>query len=100
MTQIASGEAAGNFERKDFMLSEAVAIKRTLERAKKAAVKERMVATRASPGKLPELAKGAARDQAAALTGCSARTMDKAIVAIIVDAGRARQPSPARVCLW
>ena len=73
------GEYAENVERKDFTLSEAVAIKRALEPAERAAAKERMVAAHASPGKLPELGtKGNSSDKAAKATGRKRRSLDKA----------------------
>src|SRR5579872_6516277 len=85
--KIARGEAAENFERKDFTPSEAVAIKRVLEPEMKAAAKERQVqgGKHKGGGKLPPAAKGKTRDKVAALTGRTARTLDKA-EAIIVAA--------------
>jgi N6-adenosine-specific RNA methylase IME4 len=73
------GEAAENFERKDFTWSEAVAIKRALEPAIREAAKERQgTRTDLHPGKLPQGAKGRARDQVAVLTGRKARSLNKA----------------------
>ena len=51
---VVRGEFAENTCRKDFTLSEAVAIKRALEPLEKAKAKERMVAAHASPEKFSE----------------------------------------------
>ena len=55
LAEIARGEAAEIFQRKDFTHSEAVAIKEALEPEIKAAAKERMISAHASGGKLPQL---------------------------------------------
>jgi N6-adenosine-specific RNA methylase IME4/ParB-like chromosome segregation protein Spo0J len=82
---IARGEFAENMDRKDFTLSEAVAIKRALEPLEKAAAKERQGArTDKHPGKLPTGSKGRAADKAAKATGMARRTLEKAEA--IVDA--------------
>src|SRR5258706_16376445 len=71
---VVKGEFAENTERKDFTLSEAVAIKRVLEPLEKAAAKERQAAGlkqgKNAPrvGKLPERDKGRAADKAAKAT--------------------------------
>src|SRR5262245_5831894 len=54
LDNIARGEFAENAVRKDFTLSEAVAIKRALEPVERVAAKERMVAAHASPEKFSE----------------------------------------------
>lgn len=74
LDNIVRGEFAENTARKDFTLSEAVAIKRALEPVEKAAAKTRMLAGRPS-GKLP---KGRAGDKAAKATGHARRTLEKA----------------------
>lgn len=85
--ELARGEAAENFERKDFTPSEAVAIKRAIEPEIRAAARERQAAAGPSEGrgakangsgKLPEPIRGQSRDKAAAFTGYAARTIDKA----------------------
>ena len=65
LDNIVRGEFAENTVRKDFTLSEAVAIKQALEPVEKAAAKTRMLAGKPS-GKLP---KGRAGDKAAKATG-------------------------------
>jgi hypothetical protein len=74
LDNIVRGEFAENTARKDFTLSEAVAIKRALEPVEKAAAKTRMLAGRPS-GKLPQ---GRAGDKAAKATGMARRTLEKA----------------------
>jgi hypothetical protein len=95
LAQVARGEAAENFHRKDFTPSEAVAIKRALEPEIKAAAEERRSSTLKQnahrSGNLPERDKGETRDKAAAFTGFAARTLDKAD-AIVAAAER----EPAR----
>jgi ParB-like chromosome segregation protein Spo0J len=78
--EVVRGEYAENTHRKDFTLSEAVAIKRKLEPLEKAAAKERMVegGKRKGSGKLPTPAKGRAGDKAAKATGVARRTLEKA----------------------
>lgn len=80
ISEIARGEAAENFERKDFTPSEAVAIKRALEPEIKEAARERQsMAGGSAPGKLPEATpRGETREVAAKFTGFGARTLDKA----------------------
>ena len=85
---VVRGEFAENAHRKDFTLSEAVAIKRALEPLEKAAAKERQgTRTDKHPGKLPTSSKGRAADKAAKATGMARRTLEKAEV--IVDAAEA-----------
>ena len=93
---IARGEYAENIHRKDFTLSEAVAIKRALEPMEKAAAKERQRERGASTkgqrrgtkgGNLPTLVKGRAADKAAKATGMARRTLEKAEA--VVDAAEA-----------
>jgi N6-adenosine-specific RNA methylase IME4 len=85
------GEFAENAVRKDFTLSEAVAIKRALEPLEKAAAKERQREGGRrggeGSGKLPEASKGNAADKAARATGMARRTLEKAEA--IVDAAEA-----------
>ena len=85
-------EYAENTHRKDFTLSEAVAIKRALEPMERAAAKERQRAGRGSGKKrrrasCPHLDKGRAADKAAKATGMARRTLEKAEA--IVDAAEA-----------
>ena len=88
LDQIVRGEFAENTCRKDFTLSEAVAIKRVLEPLERAAAKERQGArTDKHPGKLPTSSKGRAADKAAKATGMARRTLKKAEA--IVDAAEA-----------
>jgi N6-adenosine-specific RNA methylase IME4 len=88
---IARGEFAENADRKDFTLSEAVAIKRDLEPLEKAAAKERLREAGRLGGKgsgnLPEASKGRAADKAAKVTGKARRTLEKAEA--VVDAAEA-----------
>jgi len=81
---VVRGEFAENTCRKDFTLSEAVAIKRALEPLEKAAAKERQREAgrqrgrgKKASGKLPG-AKGEAADKAAKATGMARRTLEKA----------------------
>jgi len=81
---VVRGEFAENTCRKDFTLSEAVAIKRALEPVEKAAAKERQREAgrqrgrgKKASGKLPG-AKGEAADKAAKATGMARRTLEKA----------------------
>lgn len=80
--QIARGEHAENVERKDFTLSEAVAIAEALEGQEKVAAKERQAASggkgRIASGKLPQAKTGRTRDIVAKATGKGARTLEKA----------------------
>jgi N6-adenosine-specific RNA methylase IME4 len=79
---VARGEFAENAIRKDFTLSEAVAIKRALEPLERAAAKERQREGGRQGGKgsgnLPEALKGNAADKAAKATGMARRTLEKA----------------------
>jgi N6-adenosine-specific RNA methylase IME4 len=85
---IVRGEFAENACRKDFTLSEAVAIKRALEPLERAAAKERQgTRTDKHPGNLPTCSKGRAADKAAAATGMTRRTLEKAEA--VVDAAEA-----------
>src|SRR5262249_42460239 len=88
---VVKGELAENAVRKDFTLSEAVAIKRALEPLEKAAAKERQREGGRrggeGSGKLPEASKGNAADKAAKVTGMARRTLEKAEA--IVDAAEA-----------
>ncbi len=82
------GEFAENVHRKDFTLSEAVAIKRKLEPLEQAAAKQRQgQRTDKHPGKLPTSSTGRAGDKAAKATGRSRRTLEKAEA--VVDAAEA-----------
>ena len=88
---VARGELAENEVRKDFTLSEAVAIKRALEPLEKVAAKERQAARggkgRIASGKLPTAITGRAADKAAKATGMARRTLEKAEA--IVEAAEA-----------
>jgi N6-adenosine-specific RNA methylase IME4/ParB-like chromosome segregation protein Spo0J len=83
------GEYAENTFRKDYTLSEAVAIKRALEPLEKAAAKERQLVGRGEGdsggrgkkkpmGNLPQGFGGRAADKAARVTGKARRTLEKA----------------------
>jgi N6-adenosine-specific RNA methylase IME4 len=74
LTDIARGEAAENFARKDFTLSEAVAIKQAIEPAIKAAATDRMKAGKP----LSKLDKGRAADKVSTFTGVKRTTLAKA----------------------
>ena len=91
---IARGELAENEVRKDFTLSESVAIKRALEPLEKVAAKERQAARggkgRIASGKLPTAITGRAADKAAKATGMTRRTLEKA------EANRRRRRGRAR----
>jgi N6-adenosine-specific RNA methylase IME4/ParB-like chromosome segregation protein Spo0J len=91
LNQIVRGEFAENTCRKDFTLSEAVAIKRALEPLEKAAAKGRQAASggkgRIASGKLPTAITGRAADKAAKATGMARRTLEKAEA--VVDAAEA-----------
>jgi ParB/RepB/Spo0J family partition protein len=81
--RIIEGEAAENFDRKDFNPIEAIAIKRALEPAAKAEAEKRMKAGK--PGaKLAQGQIGKARDQVAKFTGIGHTSLDKA--AAVLDA--------------
>jgi N6-adenosine-specific RNA methylase IME4/ParB-like chromosome segregation protein Spo0J len=80
---VARGEYAENTYRKDFTLSESVAIKRALEPIEKAAARQRMLAGKPS-GKFP---KGRALDHVAKVAGRDRRTLERAEA--IVDAAEA-----------
>ena len=88
LDKIARGEFAENAVRKDFTLSEAVAIKRALEPLEKAAAKERQgTRTDKHLGKLPTSSMGRAADKVARTTGMARRTLERAEA--IVDAAQA-----------
>jgi len=80
---VVKGEFAENQFRKDFTLSEAVAIKRALEPIERAAARERM----ASPEKFSEQAKGNTLDKISKTTGVHRTTLAKAEA--VVDAAEA-----------
>jgi N6-adenosine-specific RNA methylase IME4/ParB-like chromosome segregation protein Spo0J len=90
---VVRGEFAENAHRKNFTLSEAVAIKRALEPLEKAAAKKRQQAglkqgnEAPRAGKLPKREMGRAADKAAKATGMARRTLEKAEA--IVDAAEA-----------
>jgi N6-adenosine-specific RNA methylase IME4 len=79
---VVRGEFAENAIRKDFTLSESVAIKRALEPLEREAAKERQREGGRrggeGSGKLPEASKGNAADKAAKATGMARRTLEKA----------------------
>jgi ParB/RepB/Spo0J family partition protein len=78
LAEIVRGEFAENTEREDFTLTEAVAIKRSIEPLLKAEAKERMIAAHASPAKLAQQSKGRARDNVAKHTGKKRTSLAKA----------------------
>jgi ParB/RepB/Spo0J family partition protein len=80
---VVRGEFAENAIRKDFTLSEAVAIKRAIEPAERTAAKERQE----GGAKLAQGAKGKSRDKVAAFTGVSHATLARAEA--VVDAAEA-----------
>jgi ParB/RepB/Spo0J family partition protein len=84
LAAVVRGEYAENTFRKDFTLSEAVAIKRSLEPLEREAAKQRMLAGKPS-AKLAE--GGDARDKVAKIIGKGRTTLDRA--AAIVDAAEA-----------
>jgi N6-adenosine-specific RNA methylase IME4 len=87
LDDIVRGEFAENAVRKDFTLSEAVAIKTTLESIEAKEAKQRQgTRTDKHPGKFPKSSKGRAADKAAKVTGLS-RTLEKAKA--VVDAAEA-----------
>jgi N6-adenosine-specific RNA methylase IME4 len=75
---VVRGEFAENTCRKDFTPSELVAIGREVDRVESERAKQRMIAAHSSPGKLPELERGNARDKIAAQLGMGARNYEKA----------------------
>src|SRR5262245_2300661 len=83
LDQIVRGEFAENTARKDFTLSEAVAIKRGLEPLERAAAKDRMVAGRP----LENFSKGCALDKVATVVGKHRTAIAKAEA--VVDAAEA-----------
>jgi hypothetical protein len=87
LDEIARGEWAENADRKDFTLSEAVAIRRALEPGLKAKARDRQGARTDLRGNSPNVEPGRAADQAARLVGRDRRTLDKA--AAIVAAAEA-----------
>jgi ParB family chromosome partitioning protein len=88
---VVRGEFAENCFRKDFALSEAVAIKRALEPMEREAARERQREGGRrggeGSGNLPEASTGRAADKAAKATGMARRTLEKAEA--IVDAAEA-----------
>ena len=78
LDEIARGEWAESRDRKDFTLSEAVAVRRALEPGLKAKAKERQGARTDLWGNSPDVAPRRAADQAARLAGRDRRTLDKA----------------------
>ena len=86
---VVRGEFAENSCRKDFTLSESVAIKRALDPMERAAAKERQAAggKHKACAKLAEASKGTTRDKVAAFTGTKRTTLAKAEA--IVDAAEA-----------
>jgi N6-adenosine-specific RNA methylase IME4/ParB-like chromosome segregation protein Spo0J len=93
LDKIVQGEAAENFEREDFTLSEAVAIKRAIEPLLKAEAKARQgTRTDKHLGKLPTSRTGRAADIAAKHTGKGRRTLDKAEA--VIAAAEAEPDNP------
>jgi N6-adenosine-specific RNA methylase IME4/ParB-like chromosome segregation protein Spo0J len=88
---VVRGEFAENAVRKDFTLSEAVAIKRALEPIERAAARVRM----GTPEKFTDLAKGNALDKIAKVTGISRVTLARAEA--IVDAAEAEPEKYGRL---
>jgi N6-adenosine-specific RNA methylase IME4 len=90
---VVRGEFAENTERKDFTLSEAVAIKRAIEPLEKVAAKERQrehgktAPGQKHSGQVAHSDKGRAADKAAKATGMARRTLEKAEA--VVDAAEA-----------
>lgn len=88
LAEIVRGEAAENFERKDFTWTEAVAIKRAVEPELKAEARERQIAggklKSEASGNLPEGTTGRAVDKIGAFAGVSGRTVEK--IAKVVEA--------------
>jgi hypothetical protein len=93
IAKIVRGEHAENVQRKDFTLTEAVAIEREIEPEEKAAAKKRQLTGLMHGKKPPRSAnlagreKGQARDKAAKATGRKRTTLAKA--AAIVEAAEA-----------
>src|SRR5262245_26619320 len=89
LNEVARGEYTENTFRKDFTLSEAVAIKRALEPKERAAAKKRQVigGKLKASANLAGASKGDARDKIAAFTGVKRTTLAKAEA--IVDASAA-----------
>jgi N6-adenosine-specific RNA methylase IME4 len=85
---IVQGEFAENSQRKDFTLSESVAIKRAIEPIERAEAKKRQATAgpasgrgkknATGSGKLPTPVRGRAADKAAQATGKARRTLEKA----------------------
>jgi ParB-like chromosome segregation protein Spo0J len=87
LDDIVRGEFAENTARKNFTLSEAVAIKHALEPIERAEAKKRQgERTDKHLGKLPTSSKGRAGDEAAKETGMSRRTLEKAEAVIAAAA--------------
>jgi hypothetical protein len=88
LTAVVRGEFAENAHRKDFTLSEAVAIKRALEPLERAAAKQRQGRrTDKHPEKFSGSSKGRALDKVAAVAGMHRTTIAKAEA--VVDAAAA-----------
>lgn len=93
---IVYGEREENTARKDFVPSEAVAIRKAcLELERKEAKERQGTRTDKHPGNLPEGSTGRARDKSSRGTGYAARTLDKA--AEIVEAAEAEPEKYARL---
>src|SRR5262245_23788597 len=88
---VVAGEFAEKAIRKDFTLSEAVAIKRALEPLEKVAARQRQRdggrAGGQASGNLPQASAGRAADKAAQATGMARRTLERAEA--VVDAAEA-----------
>src|SRR5438270_362786 len=78
LEKIVRGEAAENFVRKDFTLSEAVAIKQAVEPLIRAEAKQRQIRRPISSAKLAEQNKGETRDKIEIYTGIGRTTLEKA----------------------
>jgi N6-adenosine-specific RNA methylase IME4 len=76
LDEIARGELAENSERKDFLPSEIVAIKRALEQKLKAEAKGRM-STGGKGGEIPQPSKGRAADKIGVFVGKDRKTVEK-----------------------
>jgi N6-adenosine-specific RNA methylase IME4 len=82
IASLVRGELAENTQRKDFLLSEAVAIKRAVEEEERMLAKERQAIggqlKQEAYAKLAQASKGAARDKIAALAGKGRTSLAKA----------------------
>jgi N6-adenosine-specific RNA methylase IME4 len=90
LDSLVRGEFAENVHRKDFTLSEAVAIMQALEPLEREAAKERQREGGRrggeGSGKLPEASKGNAADKAARAAGKARRTLEKAAAVVTAAA--------------